>query len=223
MYNLLSMFQLVEEEHELLPLRYVLQDGERGLWASCDLREEKTKLCNMMITKFWSLLVGKDSRFQFSTTMDATFHENTPGQSDLVCAKTGVAGIGALTDHGLRKAHGWETTDYEFLHNFGRGGLLYEFRNYMLENIGISPRQPLPKPYRVVFSQRSSDIHNRNLDFERQIELVKQQVPEAKVENYTLKELSVYDQLELASQTAVFVSLCGGGSVTAMFLSLIHI
>jgi hypothetical protein len=231
LYNLLRMFFIEPDEHYLLPLRYVLQDGERGLWASCDLRPEKKDLCHHMITKFWPLMVGSDSLYHFSSTMDATLIETTfpAGTSSLICAKSGLAGIGSLTDHGLFKAHGWEQSDYRTMHNIGRGPLLYEFRNFMLRNLNIAPEralqqqtqashQPKRQPFRVVFSQKSSDIPMRSIAFDKQIAFVKERLPNVQVEAYILKDLSVHEQMDIASQTVVFVSLCGGGAVTAMFL-----
>jgi hypothetical protein len=217
LYNLLRIFFVNPDEHILLPLRYVLQDGERGLWASCDLRSEKSELCAHMIRKFWPLMVGTDSPFNFSSTMDSTLM-TTRGSSPLVCAKTGMAGLGPLTDHGLFKAHGWEQSDYKSMHNFGRGPMLYEFRNFMLNNLNISPTRPLQQPFRIVFSEKSSDIPLRSISFTDQMKWVKERIPEAQVEAYTLKNLTLHEQVEIASQTAVFVSLCGGGAVTGMFL-----
>jgi hypothetical protein len=223
LYNLLRLFFVKPDEHLLLPLRYVVQDGERGLWASCDLRLEKMDLCRHMITKFWPLMVGHDSPYRFSSTMDATLVETTHpvGTSSLICAKTGLAGLGSLTDHGLFKGHGWEQSDYRTMHNVGRGPLLYEFRNFMLRNLNIPlvrPKQPQQQRLRVVFSQKSSDIPLRSLAFDKQIAFVQERIPEARVEAYILKNLTVYEQMDIASQTSVFVSLCGGGAVTGMFL-----
>lgn len=65
-------------------------------------------------------------------------------QSNLVCAKDGVAGVGPLTSHGLKKSK------YQYLtkrrrwmydqhsHNHGRGIVLWWFRNYCLYNLGFA-------------------------------------------------------------------------------------
>jgi len=231
MYTLLEMFQLNNErQYDLLPIRYKLQDGERGLWASCDLREEKTEACRHMMKKFFPLIAGVDSPYQFTTNEDTVLKEysnhqpgpsgSRPASSDLVCARNAVAGMGSLTDHGLHKAHGWEEVDYLRVHNHGRGGSLYEFRNFMLRNMKMdtSPIYTRPKPYRIVFSQKSSDIFIRSMDFERQIEIVKENFPDAVVENYIFKEHTLQEQIEIATNAAIYVTLCGGGAVTGMFL-----
>ena len=221
-YTLLEMFQLDDNhQFDVLPIRYKLQDGERGLWASCDLRLNKTLECNHIMRKFWPLMVGIDSPYKLTTNEDAELIERKPGQSSLVCARNGIAGIGSLTDHGLRKAHGWEESDYKTIHNHGRGGSIYAFRNFMLRNMQMDTRplhQRPGKPYKIVFSTKSSDIFIRNMDFERQIEIVRNKFPELEVESYTFKEHTLRDQLEVASSAAIYVTTCGGGAVTGMFL-----
>ena len=231
-YNLLDLFDLVpkhmdhdDTDYQLLLLRYVLQDDPRGLWASCDWTLERTALCHRMIEKFVPLLVGVHAPYHWSTTQDFTFHPHhhptIPQQSDLVCARHGVAGLGALTDHGFDKAHGWVMEDYEFTHNHGRGGLMRAFRNFAVQNLHLPPlkknRQP-HDPHRIVFSVNSSDIPARIVDFSTQIDLVQRHVPGSKVEAHVFQHLSLPEQIDIARQTSIFVTICGGGAVTGMFL-----
>jgi len=216
-YTLLRMFQLADRP--LMLLRYVLNDGERGLWASCDLRREKTEACKHMMNKFLPLMLGAQHPYNLSTTQDFQFLPNVPGKSNLVCAKTGVAGIGSLTDHGVTKSHGWLETDYDMTHNHGRGSMLYDFRNFMLGNLGFPIQTASPTgPHKIVFSQMSSDIFNRALDFKKQIAIVKERIPSTVVEQYIFKEHSLHDQVQTAIDASIYVTLCGGGAVTAMFL-----
>ena len=258
-YTLLGMFQLLHHpsdgtqrptKYNLLPIRHVLQDGERGLWASCDSRDDKTVACQHMISKFWPLLTGINHTYVPTTNIQPLFEENKPGTSKLVCSPHGVAGMGSLTDHGLYKAHGWEQSDYTSVHNHGRGEQLYQFRNFMLHNVHIDPYYNLNTPYvadaapvtttsssssaasrlleeekedalpkyRIVFSQKSSDIFARSLDFETQIQIVQDRFPNVSVEHYVMKNLTLLEQLELTSRTSIYITLCGGGAVSAMFL-----
>ena len=53
----------------------------------------------------------------------------------LICAKNGMAGFGAISDHLPGMGHGWQKWDYLNSYNSGRGGQLWEFRNYMVHNI----------------------------------------------------------------------------------------
>ncbi|GAX21213.1 hypothetical protein FisN_23Lh153 [Fistulifera solaris] len=234
-YTLLDMFQLLPpldldapgfSNTFLFPMRYVLKGG-KGLWASCDLRPEKTELCRKMMNKFLGLLVGKDYPYQFSTTQDFQIHKHNANGPDIVCARSGVAGIASLTDHGINKMHGWEEEDYLITHNHGRGGSLYTFRNFMMHNMGFIGKELLLHHrvdadgyirHRIVFSQKSSDIYNRNLDFERQIQITKEFLPAAHVEGYVFRNHSLQEQLTIAHDASIFVTLCGGGAVTAMFL-----
>ena len=61
-----------------------------------------------------------------------------------VCAKFGAAGLGALTDHGTKKIHGWEENDYKITQNHGRGAMLYAFRNFMMKNAGVPLKERKP-------------------------------------------------------------------------------
>jgi len=216
-YTLLTMFQL-ERDTELLMMRYVLKDG-RGLWASCDWKDDKRELCGMMHRKFAPLMVGTDSLHNMTTTEDFHFEVKGDVKSSLVCARHGLAGMGSLTDHG-EKLHGWEDSDYGTTQNHGRGGLLYDFRNFMMSNIGVSQEYTHVPPFRIVFSEKSSENLSRNLDFERQKEILRQSFnPQyVSVESYVFKDIPLVQQVDLAGQTTIYISGVGGGAVTAMFL-----
>jgi hypothetical protein len=216
-YTLMTMFQM-EDHGELLMMRYVLQ-GERGLWASCDWKDEKTEDCEKMQKKFLPLMVGLDTLHQLTTTKSFNFEPAGDKKSNLVCAKHGLAGIGSLTDHGT-KTHGWIDSDYETTHNHGRGGLLFEFRNFMLSNIGVPTEFYHKPPFRIVFSEKSSEVQTRHIDFTTQIDLLRKSFHPKyiSIESYVFKDLSLTEQMQIASQTSIFISGCGGGAVTATFL-----
>jgi hypothetical protein len=261
-YTLLTMFQKIHQHdqqhdrHKLLLMRYMLENSvdhqgnlQRGLWASCDMNEEKTKACHDMMNKFIPLMLGYNTSLRWSTIRDFDFQPAailSNNKVDLVCARNGLAGMGSLTDHGVSKLHGWEENDYKTTHNHGRGGLVYDFRNFMLNNLGFASPQHesihkwrrhamlqareslanggdadtarvLP-PHRIVFSQKSSDMPNRNLEFTEQIAAVQKYIPHASVEAYVFKDLSLQEQMQVAIQSSVFITLCGGGAVTGMFL-----
>lgn len=226
LYTLLEMFSILPDEDEkynkLLPMRYMLDDGERGLWASCDVREAKTIICQKMLNKFKGLFLGKDYPYNVTTTQSFDFRPNRQGRSSIVCARTGAAGLATLTDHGIFKSHGWEEEDYAFVHNHGRGGQLYAFRNFVLRNMGIRtiPAPRNSRPHRIVVSQNSSDIFNRRQDFQRQIKFLREHLSSDRVivEPYILKDLSAEEQLKVVHDASIYITLCGGGAVTGMFL-----
>lgn len=232
-YTLLSMYQLKNKSMDLLMMRYVLKDEDRGLWASCDWTDEKKEACEQMFKKFLPLMLGSDrahdklvttEEFDFQLVGDNDTNNSnrisSPNQSTLVCAKHGLAGIGALTDHGTSKLHGWEDKDYQTTQNHGRGGMLYEFRNFMLKNMGIPIEYSHKPPFRIIFSENSSNINRRNFDFTKQKELVQQSFDPSyvSVESYVFSEMSVAKQLEVASQASIFITSCGGGAVSSMFM-----
>ena len=216
-YTLLTMFQL-EQDSDILMMRYVLKDG-RGLWASCDWKDDKRELCETMHEKFLPLMVGTDPIHRLTTTENFSFHINGEAKSSLVCAPHGVAGFGSLTDHG-GKLHGWEEGDYGTTQNHGRGGLLYDFRNFMMSNIGLPQEFIHVPPFRIVFSEKSSENLSRNLDFGRQKEILRMSFnPQyISVETYVFKDIPLVQQVDLAGQTTIYISGVGGGAVTAMFL-----
>jgi hypothetical protein len=218
-YTLLTMFQL-EEESDLLLMRYVLKDEERGLWASCDWRQDKKEDCEKMHKKFSPLMMGAGSNHDLATTESFNFQPKTQSKTNLVCARHGLAGMGALTDHGTDKAHGWEEKDYQTTHNHGRGGMLYAFRNYMMSNLGLPIEYRHKPPFRIVFSEKSSNIPSRYIDFTSQIDFLRKSFhPKyVSVESYVFKDMSLVEQIKIASQATIFITGCGGGAVTATFL-----
>jgi len=63
-------------------------------------------------------------------------HKEPIDKPKLVCARHGVAGFGAISDHGDgTRSHGWEANDYKVNHNQGRGGQLWDFRNFLVGNV----------------------------------------------------------------------------------------
>ena len=232
-YNLLNMYQLINESKELMLMRYVLKnregkdaggDSSRGLWASCDWTDEKQALCKKMFKKFLPLMLGSNpihNELATTETFDLKL-QGTDNKSNLVCARHGIAGIGPLTDHGTSKLHGWEENDYKATQNHGRGGLIYGFRNFMLTNMGIPTELNHEPPFRVIFSEKSSSILSRNLDFSRQKELLEQNFHPSyvSVESYVFSEMPLKEQLEISSQASIFITTCGGGAVTSMFMPM---
>jgi hypothetical protein len=76
------------------------------------------------------------------------------------------------------------------------------------------------KPFRIVISIKSSSNPIRNLDFTEQRRLLEHELKDENVEVKTvvLKDMSLHEQMRLATETNIFISGCGGGAVTATFL-----
>jgi hypothetical protein len=162
--------------------------------------------------------------FSTVTEIQITTAKGTSTTTDSlpVCAKQAVAGLGMLTDHGL-KDHGWDPLSTDPVHNVGKGPLLYQFRNYMLQNMGLPIQPPLKQqqsvPFHILLNAHSSRDVERDFGLEEQHRALTAAFPTAKVSLEQLKDYTLEGQLELVSQrTNIFVSACGGGSMTAFFL-----
>jgi hypothetical protein len=227
-YALLEIFGL-QHDSELLLIRYQLP-GDDGLWAGCDWKGARAKDCGSMLKKFGPLMVRRPQAIPITTqsTVRFTLHNNnnnngnTP-QSNLVCARHGLVGIGALTDHGIEKGHGWEEKDYKTVYNHGRGGQLWRFRNFLLNHLNLPTNTDPPQgpPYRIVFSEHSSDMGHRSLDFSEFVKALKATPAIASIVDIVqvqMKDLSLLQQAELVGQAAIYVTGCGGGAVTATLL-----
>jgi len=225
-YTILTMFNLLDGEKDLVLMRYkptFLQ------WASCDRRwnnAQRKPFCKTMLKKFLPLLGQSLEIMTTQENVNVTWTEEirnigATNRSKYVCADNGAAGLGMLTDHGP-KLHGWKKKDYEMTQNFGRGGMLYEFRNWMVNNIDIDPFKQISKgPYKIVFNVHSSTTAYRNVHFNEHMRLLKERLGykyDMDLRAETMSKMSLYEQVDLVSGAAVMVTMCGGGAVTAMFL-----
>lgn len=207
----------------LLPIRHVLDDAHK-LYATCDIRRNKRLQCMANFVKFLPLL--NVSPEHFSTNKRANFSSTSWPKSQLVCSKHGMAGLGMWTDHGKRD-HGWERQDAGELvipHNLGKGSLFWDFRTFILNNLQMQEqpttalsRYSIP---RISFSILSSRDWDRRVDLSRQIDALKQTLPQssARIESFALWNMTLPEQLQTALDSNIFVSTCGGASITATFL-----
>lgn len=207
------------EDLDLLMLRHVLPGNQSGLWASCDWIEERSKECRFMLEKFGHMMKMRDGT-AIATQMEAVLDVEGEKRSNLVCARYGAAGLGALTDHGTAKGHGWEPEDYETTHNHGRAGFFYEFREYAMRNLKV-PQKPWNQgPLKIIFSRESTAKRTRQVDFNPEIRLLQEHFDpsEVVVEAYKMSKYTLAEQAALVGDAAIFVTACGGGAVTATFL-----
>ena len=51
--------------------------------------------------------------------------------------------------------------------------MLYAFRNYMMANVGMPIHYEHKPPFRIVFSEMSSSVPTRMIDFTSQIDLLR--------------------------------------------------
>ncbi|CAJ1960446.1 unnamed protein product [Cylindrotheca closterium] len=206
-YLLLSDFGFLASEKVLLRV-----DTLPLLYGTCEMRRKKAQRCAQNYEKFLPLM-GIDP----STFSTAKHAKQSPASPTIICAKTAVAGLGMLSDHGL-KDHGWNPTVDGPVQNVGRGSMLYQFRNFMLHNLGFPLIPSGNNPFRILLSAHSSGEPERDLDFQAQHQRLHSAFPSADVQIVEFAQMSLMDQISLTSQSNVFVSTCGGGAMTATFL-----
>jgi hypothetical protein len=224
-------------------MRHVLAGNGTNLFASCDIRRRRRLQCRANLERLATGFGGIDPA-TVATTKTATLHQKESNQqqqeptaespqSSLVCWKKTVVGIGLLTDHGLYD-HGWEQSNTlpngRVPHNLGRGRHFYDFaqfyRRHTLATTATAPakatppvthatmsrdtdnsQRPLGVPPQITFAIRSSRDWARKLDFVAQIK--------------ALQSLSAHYDFTVrayAKNTSIYVTACGGGSMTATFL-----
>jgi hypothetical protein len=246
MYQLLSSFGFVslndnhnhDTKKQILLLR--VDTIQPPLYGTCDKQWKHRKQCTRNFMK-WLPLMGIDPQ-TFSTLQRIQFVPTTmttSTSSTIVCARTAVAGLGMLTDHGIND-HGWNPLAIEetrnqhiFVQNTGKSALFYQFRNFMLRNLhlptelvatatGSSPSSTTStNAWRIVLSTHSSSYTSRKLDFQLQYDAMVAAFPSTStttIQRVILSQMSVMEQVQLISQSNVLVSVCGGGTVTATFL-----
>ena len=203
-FNLLAVFGL--EDHQVFVSN--IDDG-------CSQGEESP--CWKIVTKFLPLLGVPPQTFR--STKDSELKLEASQESNIVCAKKSVAGIGMLTDHGWNR-HGQRIEDYRDSHNVGRGPLFFAFRNYMIQKMGIIEQGEWRPPRKIVFSILSSKNPARRLSFEKQIASLRSAFSdkEVAVEGHILSKMSLQEQVQLLTETTVFVSVVGGSACIGTFL-----
>lgn len=226
-FTLLQTFGLLEEYHEHLQPLLLRVDTLPTLFASCDIRRNKRAGCQANFDKFLPLMSVDPETFSTVREIKLDGHGQSLLQREQatgvpICAKHAAAGLGMLTDHG-RSDHGWEPLPTDSVHNIGRGPQLYQFRNFMLRNMGLSvhPMPPLTRrsQFHILLNAHSSRDRERDKGMEEQLKALEAAFPSVMVSVLNLKGESLPDQIGLVSQrTNIFVSTCGGGSMSAFFL-----
>lgn len=164
-YTLLSMFQLTSKDTHKEPLlmRYVPldQNKSRPHRIEGEMKDlvsyDETKLQRAM-DNYRPIMMRHDHyddekrvrrqrrrKTNWTSQIDAILmptaipssptsvhKEIVPLRSGLVCAKDAVAGLGP---HGIRYMNGRNNMDV--FHNQGKGSLLWKFRNYCIDNLGL--------------------------------------------------------------------------------------
>jgi hypothetical protein len=226
-YTLLQIFGFLEKDdasssYDYRPLLIRL-DTLPTLYASCEIRRNKKSGCAQNFHKFLPLMGIDPNTFTTLKEVQLTTNNNNknPDTSIPICARHAVAGLGMLTDHGL-KDHGWEPLATDAVHNVGKGPQLYQFRNFMIRNMGlpvVPPSLVQQQQFHILLNAHSSRDAERDFGLEEQHRVLTAAFPTTRVSVVKLSDYTLQEQVELVSQrTNIFVSTCGGGSMTAFFL-----
>jgi len=179
-------------------------------------------MCPQNLEKFLPLMgIFNLSGVSNDTFVDAVFREKP--KSSLVCSPTSAAGIGMLTDHGLNK-HGQAREDYFKPHNLGRALLMRRFRAFALRNANISDiGLGANSTFILTFSTFSSGSPERMTSFVKQVDAISEAFEadhsmDIMIKQVLLREMTLNEQISLCTQSSIFVTTGGGGTVTATFL-----
>jgi hypothetical protein len=194
-FSLLDTFNLTEKELLL---------SEFGSERACD--QEIMEILNLT------------SPVQRNAQLDIVGGTDGAQQSNLVCTANSANGMAWLTDHGLN-GHGKLTSDFSSPVNMRRGPELLRFRNFLLKRWNLrTDTTGLKESKRVVFSILSSRSPERRFDFAEQIAAVKEKLPDVEVDGIAMWKHTWEQQAKIATETAVYVSIVGGGTSSAFFL-----
>ena len=81
--------------------------------------------------------------------------------------------------------------------------------------------QPKTNPRIITVSRFSSNDPQRNLSFNKQVKVLKERLGDdgdVVINQVTLEEYSVEEQVKIAMESSVMITAVGGGAVTATFL-----
>lgn len=91
-----------------------------------------------------------------------------------------------------------------------------------MNNININPYASIRKaPYKIVFSTHSSSTSFRNIHFEEHRKNIVERLSskyELEVYSLIMSALTLEEQIQVASTASIYITMCGGGAVTSMFL-----
>ena len=200
-------------------------DTMPGLYGTCDLRWRKKEACRRNLERFLPLFGVDPSTFSTLTgarltTSKPSADSEIPPERYPVCAKRAVAGLGWLTDHGIRN-HGWMANHEENLldvalaRNVGRGPELYAFRNFLLRNAGFETSAATPLAavsdapenargrnvvsFRILLSAHSSNHPDRSFGLQAQKTALVGAFPDAEISILDLSRMTLLEQIALVS------------------------
>ena len=214
-FKLLTIFGI--QDKYLLIMRMHMG---KPVWGTCEMTSKLKEKCRKMIPKFLPFMATSPDFY--SNSNDFQFLTTTTPKSDLVCAKTAAAGLGLLSDHGWGQ-HGQTALDFEDARMVGQSAILRQFRDYGMKNLGVPTPPPnvLEPPYRIVFSRNSTGSRKRNVDLTPDITACRAALShrrDVQIQEVEFATMPLAEQIQFISETAILISVTGGGTATATFL-----
>eukprot|EP00656_Telonema_subtile_P049934 TRINITY_DN632_c0_g1_i4.p1 TRINITY_DN632_c0_g1~~TRINITY_DN632_c0_g1_i4.p1 ORF type:complete len:634 (+),score=105.01 TRINITY_DN632_c0_g1_i4:91-1992(+) len=182
--------------------------------------ENVLKVCDKLVKRAVPLMSRRPRREFPAQAMGAS------AGAPLLCFDTVLAGVGLLTEHCTdNSAHGDmpDTIEEQPTYcNAGRGGHFWRFRVHTLKMIGAMDKPCVRgKPLQVLWSIRASSTFDRfEGDAERNwfSHARKFKSKLGIVKTHKAKELSMLEQVQDTADSAVMVTLGGGGASHALWL-----
>jgi hypothetical protein len=201
-FNLMYMFQL-EDTNPLL-IRHNLPDGK--ITSSCSHILSKPEKCKSVLQQYWPLMTSSQSLVTSQFDVKLELNSDDQKKSKLVCAKNGLLGVGALTDHGTYKTKAKARKSgkrriEEIEQNHGRGDLFWKFRSFCLRNLGLNKSQKIQAPYEIIFSSHT-------LNFEKHVGLLEEGFDSnvVSIQSRVLNDMELVDRVSLISKTSILVT-----------------
>lgn len=212
LYTLLDIFDRVDDRLFLAQMRRPTTNEFEESVPSSDI-----------IKRFLSLMGKHPYNIDISQGYDLKLDNPkfaSDGSDRVICADHGLSGSGLFSDHGDRRWHGQWEADRELPHNIGRGGLFRRYRRFLMKNQGISPDRKMDvHPYKVIVSISSSTKQDRaNVTFDEEIDRLSALGDRVDISVVNMTSLTLEEQIEVVSTAAVYVSVVGGGTSSAIFL-----
>eukprot|EP00980_Cylindrotheca_fusiformis_P007656 scaffold1605_cov141-Cylindrotheca_fusiformis.AAC.19 len=214
-FNLMYIFQL----HDGIPLllRHAVPNGV--LPESCDDSVKRAE-CEETIREYSPLMMRSPTILTSQLEVELRLDLNHEPKSNLVCAKHGLVGTGALTDHGTHKTNGWSKGNRGIAHNHGRGDLFWKFREFCLGNLGLADNDRLGSPFKILVATPSLEETVLRSESEILERLLRQNFDTdmASIELHVGKNLRLVDKVHSVLEATVLLVFSFEDAVSATFL-----
>lgn len=209
-------------------------------WATCDwirlhegpghhLKANYSQRCLKNNKRWLPNMIGAGNQIQIETK---EFLPSRDPDESITCFDTAALGLTPFANQGSGH-HGWKESDPP-PPAFGRAPMLYQFRKHMMRMVHAkdAPKRSL-REIVVFFSSKSS--HRVSINFSSHAKMIQENIDDLNalvrmvighdrlkvvVKHEILFEKSALQQIDLTSNTCVYITAAGGGAFTAQFLPL---